>query len=253
MKVSQEKKKEIRRDLIKAAVEVISEKGFRSATMREISIRAGYSAATIYNYFPSKEKVLFGYFQEKQLELLELLEDIPDFNAFTLKEKLQVQLESLLDLYLPDREFAREAYQLIFDSPLRTFSEFRPVKKIFTDTVAEYFNAAVEENEIPEMAFSGFIVNLYWDYAGLMIFYWLRDDSTGFTNTSVLIDMSLDIIVAVLQSDILNRTADMLAFLFKSHLYSNVDVIHSLFSSVREVHDKMMSSGDKAPTAGREE
>jgi len=250
MKVSQDKKKEIRRDLIQAAVELFSEKGFRKATMREISSRAGYAAATIYNYFPNKEKILYGYFEEKQRELIKSIEDIPDFSEFTLKEKLQMQLETLLDLYLPDREFVQEAYKLIFDSPLRSLSELRNNKKMFTDAVSEFFDVSIANDEIPESTFPGFLINLYWDYAGLVIFYWLRDDSAGFSNTSVLIDLSLDIILAMLKSDILSKTANMLAFLFKSHLYGNLETIHGLFSSVSEIHKSMLKSKEKSSASG---
>ena len=250
MKVSKDKKKEIRRDLIQAAVELFSEKGFRKATMREISSRAGYAAATIYNYFPNKEKILYGYFEEKQRELIRSLEDIPDFNEFTLKEKLQVQLETLLDLYLPDREFVQEAYKLIFDSPLRSLSELRNNKKMFTDAVSEFFDVSIANDEIPEPTFPGFLINLYWDYAGLIIFYWLKDDSAGFSNTSVLIDLSLDIISAMLKSDILSKTANMLVFLLKSHLYGNLEAIHGLFSSVTEIHKSMLRSKEKSSASG---
>ena len=250
MKVSQDKKKEIRRDLIQAAVELFSEKGFRKATMREISSRAGYAAATIYNYFPNKEKILYGYFEEKQRELIRSLEDIPDFSEFTLKEKLQVHLESLLDLYLPDREFVQEAYKLIFDSPLRSLSELRKNKKMFTDAVSEFFDASIANDEIPEPTLPGFLINLYWDYAGLIIFYWLKDDSAGFSNTSVLIDLSLDIISAMLKSDILSKTANMLVFLLKSHLYGNLEAIHGLFSSVSEIHKNMLRSKEKSSASG---
>ena len=180
---------------------------------------------------------------EKQYEVQAQLADMPDFEAFSLKEKLQAQLECLLDMYLEDREFVAEAYRLIFNSPLRTFSEFAPIKKIYTESVASYLTAAVAADEIPEVPFPGFFANLYWDYAGLILFYWLRDDSTGFTNTSVLIDLSLDIVVAVLQSNIMTKVVDMASFLFRSHLYGSIDNIHNVFSSVRDIHAKVMGNG----------
>ena len=249
MKVSQDKKKEIRRNLIRAAVDLFSEKGFRKTTMKEISSRAGYGAATIYNYFPSKEKILFGYFEEKQIDMSESLGSVPDFDSFDLKEKLQIQIETLLDIYLEDREFVEEAYGLLLDSPLRTLSEFQPIKQVFTNMVKSFFDDAAAKGEIPAPPFPGLAVNLYWDYTGLVVFYWLKDDSSGFTNTSVLIDLSLDIIVSVLRSGILSKAADMAAFLFKSHIYGNVESIHHLFSSVREVHANMMGrkgQGDRS-------
>jgi AcrR family transcriptional regulator len=246
MKVSKDKKKEIRRDLIQAAVDLFSEKGFQKTTMREISSKAGYGNATIYNYFSNKEKILYGYFEDKQSEVAQSIDDIPDFEVFTLKEKLQTQLETLLDLYLEDREFVQEAYKLIFDSPLRTFSEIRPVKKIFLKRVEEFFDEAVKAGEIPELIFPGFMTNLYWDYTALIIFYWLRDDSTGFSNTSALIDLSLDIIIAIFKSDIISRTTDMLSFLFKSHIFGNIVNIQGMFQRMREVHNKVMTSQEES-------
>ena len=69
MKISQDQKREIRKKLINTAVEIMTEKGFQSATMREISSKAGLGSATIYHYFPNKEKILYAYFQEKHNEM----------------------------------------------------------------------------------------------------------------------------------------------------------------------------------------
>jgi AcrR family transcriptional regulator len=242
MKVSQEKKQEIRKKLIDTAVELFIKKGFSSATMREISTGAGFGTATIYNYFPNKEKILYAYFYEKQKEVNETLEKIPDYPDFHLKEKLQIQLETLLDLYLGEREFVREAFKLVFDSPLRTFTEFQPVKNIFTETVEAAFSSAIESGEIPEQPFQKFLVNLYWDYTSLIILYWMRDDSEGFTQTSCIIDMSLEIIVEVLKSGLVTKGADILAFLFKSHLYNNVEKLSSLFDSAKSIREQLKDS-----------
>ena len=234
MKVSKEKKEQIRKDLIQAAIEVITEKGYQSATMREISSKAGYGTATIYNYFPTKEKILYAYFEETYKELNEVLEKVPDIDEYTLKEKLQLQLESLLELYLRDREFVQEAYRLIFDSPLRTFTEFLPVKKLYTDTTRRYYREAVEAGEIPEHPLEKFIINLYWDYTGLIMFHWLSDTSEEFADTTQLIDMSLDIVVGILQAGIISRTAEVVSFLFKSHLYGSMGNIFKLFQAAKE-------------------
>lgn len=45
--------------LIKAAEQVFAEKGFHQATISEIARQAGVSDATIYEYFPTKEELLF--------------------------------------------------------------------------------------------------------------------------------------------------------------------------------------------------
>jgi AcrR family transcriptional regulator len=51
--------------------------------MKAIARRAGVGDATIYNYFPSKEKLLYGYFEDGHRRLIESMQDIEDFNKFT--------------------------------------------------------------------------------------------------------------------------------------------------------------------------
>jgi len=251
MKVSQEQKDEIRKKLIKAAVELMTEKGFQDATMREISDRAGYGSATIYHYFPNKEKILYAYFENKHKELIKLLKEVPDFSEFTLKEKLQVQIESLLDMYLEDREFVQEAYKLMFDSPLRTFTEMIPIKDTFLKTVNDFFEDSIKKNEISEYVFKGFINNLYWDFTGLVIIYWCNDNSEGFSNTSQFIDMTLDIIVEILRSGLIVKFSNIASFIFRNHIYSNFNNISRLFPA-RDVFQNVMKNATRYSAAAKQ-
>ena len=61
MKINEQDKQLTRVRILEAAVDVITIKGFKAATMREIAKEAKVGDATIYNYFPTKEKVLYGY------------------------------------------------------------------------------------------------------------------------------------------------------------------------------------------------
>jgi AcrR family transcriptional regulator len=59
-----------RQAILKAAAEVFREVGFERASVSEIRARVGGSKATLYNYFPSKEKLFFEVmYQAKELEL----------------------------------------------------------------------------------------------------------------------------------------------------------------------------------------
>lgn len=232
MRVTQERKAEIRDALLRAAVDLFNEKGFASATMREISTRAGLSPGTIYNYFPSKERIFFAYFEEKQQQLQATLAQVSDLAEFTLKEKLQTLVESLLDNYTDDREFVAAAYKALLDSPLRTFTELAPAKARLAGTVRDFYAAAVAAGEITAQPFEGFLVNLFWEYTNLIVMYWLRDESEGFANTSRLIDLSLDLYVELVSSGLVTKTADLLSFLLKSHLYGNIDKLYELVSVV---------------------
>jgi AcrR family transcriptional regulator len=59
-----------RQAILEAATEVFREVGFERASMSEIRSRIGGSKATLYNYFPSKEKLFFEVmYQAKEHEL----------------------------------------------------------------------------------------------------------------------------------------------------------------------------------------
>ena len=241
MKVSQEKKAEIRRTLLSSAVELIAQKGFAAATMREISLSAGFSEATIYNYFKNKEGIFFAYFTERQRDLMAALKDIADFDAFTLKEKLQTLVETQLELYEPDRAFVDITFKALLDSPMRSFSELRPAKDEFTRMVRRYFDSEMDEAGINPKPIEDFLVNLFWDYKNLLVWYWLKDESEHFTNTSQLIDMSLDIYLDIVDSGVITKIADVLTFLVKSHLYGNIDKLFNLMGFLAQAHDLQTS------------
>ena len=59
-----------RQAILKGAAEVFREVGFERASMSDIRARIGGSKATLYNYFPSKEKLFFEVmYQATEIEL----------------------------------------------------------------------------------------------------------------------------------------------------------------------------------------
>ena len=57
------KKEETKQNIIKFAVKLFKEKGFKETLMEDISEAVDISKGTLYNYFPDKESILVGYFQ----------------------------------------------------------------------------------------------------------------------------------------------------------------------------------------------
>lgn len=245
MKVSQKQKAAIRQKLLDASVELFVKKGFDQTTMREISKRAGFSDGTIYNYFATKEQIFYAYFESKEVALSATLAAIQGFDHFSLKEKLQLMVETALDGYEPERPFVTLAFKALLDSPMRTFTELEPVKALYVARVEQYFRTATERNEIPRQPFEHLLVNLLWDYMNLIVLYWLRDDSKGFANTTQIIDRTLDIYVDVVKSGIVTKTVDVLSFLIKSHLYGNIDKLYNLVGLLSQGNGKNRRSSSR--------
>ncbi|MCH9739793.1 MAG: TetR/AcrR family transcriptional regulator [Epsilonproteobacteria bacterium] len=223
MRVSQSVKEETKAKILAAAVELIITKGFKNASMREMAKNAGVSNPTIYNYFPTKEKILYAYIEAKHKETAKILEGIEDFHTYTLREQLQTLVETELELYLEDREFIIEIADMVFHSSGLRLETLYGQNSLFTEMVADMITIAIEAEEIAEPPFGEYLPKLFWDYYIMVVAYWIKDDSEMFENSTQFIDHSMGVIEALLQSSILNRANDLGMFLFKTHLLSSLE------------------------------
>jgi len=218
MKISQSAKEKTKAKILKEAVNLIIEKGFKSASMREMAKNAGVSNPTIYNYFPTKEKILFAYVEQKHKETAQILQEIEDFHTYTLREQLQTLIETELELYLEDREFVMQISDMVFQSGGLKLDTLYGNNEVFTEMVADMLSIAIEAEEILKPPFEEHLPRLFWDYYIMVVAYWIKDDSEMFENTTQFIDHSLGVVEALLQSNLLNKANDLGMFLFKTHL-----------------------------------
>ncbi len=90
MKISKKKQLQNKKRLLKVAVDLIAKNGYKKTSMSKIAKEADIGEATIYNYFPSKEHILYEYYYFLQLETKKRLLEMEEFNEFSLKEQLQL-------------------------------------------------------------------------------------------------------------------------------------------------------------------
>lgn len=184
---------------------------------------AGVSNPTIYNYFSTKEKILYAYIEEKHKQTAQILQTIEDFNSYTLREQLQTLIETELERYLEDREFIIQISDMAFHSSGLKIESLYGTNELFMEMVADMLEIAIEAGEIEEPPFKAYMPKLFWDYFITVVAYWVKDDSEMFENTTQYVDHSMGVIEALLQSQILNKASDLGMFLFKTHLLSSLE------------------------------
>src|SRR5580693_7567034 len=92
-----------RQAIIKAAAEVFREVGFDRASMSDIRARVGGSKATLYNYFPSKEKLFFEVMHDpKERELEDIVRALNPAATDLRRELLNFGQKFLTVLYSPE-------------------------------------------------------------------------------------------------------------------------------------------------------
>ena len=244
MKVSKKDQSKTRKRILRAASDIIIEKGFKASSMREIARRANVGDATIYNYFSSKEKLLYGFCEQKQNDVADALKKIPDFHEYSLKEQLQQLAETELEQWLPDREFLAEVFELTFYSPAASVVNLAETRKRFNRMVDDMISASIEAGEIAEQPYQDLLAPLFWDYFTGILAYWLKDDSDDFANTTQLIDRSVELIALVLHTGMIGKALDLVSFMFRSQVSRHLDALGEYAKPWKKAKRRFMEEND---------
>ena len=218
MKTSRSQQEQTRRQIIRCAVDLISTQGYDKTSMKQIARTAGIGDATIYKYFPTKEKLLLAYFALCIEVAVQMAQETPEWEEFDLHESLQRLLDLILELLLNDREFVEITRQVMQQSPLLMLRDQIPGQALLKETVVSLIEAAEQRGEIPACDFKNLMGNMVMDYLLAVISYWLDDDSEEFADTTHLVDMSLGVFVAVLKSGLINKLTELASFMLRTHL-----------------------------------
>jgi AcrR family transcriptional regulator len=94
-KVVPEYKEEAKERIIQAALKVFSEKGYHQATMEHVATRLGVSRGALYQYFKSKEELLYAIIERWDQSMKNFLP--PAYEGKEPKESLQVMFEHIAE------------------------------------------------------------------------------------------------------------------------------------------------------------
>lgn len=242
MKISKEQKESNRRAIISAMVDMVTTQGFKAATMKKIARQSGLGDATIYNYFPTKEAILFGYYTDHFTACIQQLKAVTDLNEYSLQEQIQTFFETSFDLFQKDREFVALTFKQVFFSYSQTYKLVKPIRAGFTAIIRDMVEAAVEVGEIPDQVFQEIIVQIFMDFYIAMTAYWIADRSDGFNDTTILMDKSLGLAMAMLKAGIANKILDITVFLFRTHVLNNLGAVKEGMETMGSIKRNFMEA-----------
>ena len=218
MKTTKSQQEKTRRHIIRTAVELITQQGYDATTMKQLAREAGIGDATIYKYFPAKERILLDYFELAIADALKLLDETPGLVQFTLHEKLQLLVDAIFEGLLPDREFVAIARAIVRKSPFVMMRDDMQSQHLLKERVAAMIAEAEEGGEIAPCDFKNLIGGLFTDYLFAVILYWLKDESDEFSDTTQLVDLTLAIVTLALKSGVMNKMSELATFLLRSQM-----------------------------------
>jgi AcrR family transcriptional regulator len=191
-KPDEKKSETTRRHLLERALVLFRDRGVEATTMRDIAKAAGLSLGAAYYYFPSKEALVFAYYEQNQA----VMEKLAETATGTLRERLGVLIHGKLRSIHEHRHMLGTIVQRLID-PGDPLSAFSAQSRAFRDRAISIFEKPMLDEGLPaEVARVGAYA-LWLFMLGMMLLY-IKDDSPKQKRTHGLVDDALDMIVPML-------------------------------------------------------
>ncbi len=181
-----------RRKLLERALKLFQQRGVEATTMRDIAKAAGMSLGAAYYYFPSKEALMFAYYEDQQAEFEQVLATATG----TVRERLGTVFHGKLETIRPQKKMLAAIVQRLVDptDPVGAFSEqTRGVR----NRAMAVLQAALDGSGLPPSV-TPFAARALWLMQMAMMLVFVNDDSPREQKTHDLVDEALDLIVPML-------------------------------------------------------
>ena len=239
MKVSKEQKAETRRSIVNAAADLFVLHGFEKTSMKQIAREAGVGDATIYKYFANKDKLILGFYDTRGADAIEIYRNTEGLDEYSFSEKLQLMVDTYLEQLLVDREFVELTLKQFLKSPISLLKDELTVAKSYKEEFLCLLNDLSESEQYPDIPMPTMLATLLTDYLLGMTFYWIKDDSEEFSNTTQLTDLTINIIDSVLKSGLINKFMEVAGFVIKTHLLRGIMEGGNILSMMQEFKTTM--------------
>jgi AcrR family transcriptional regulator len=172
-----------RERLYRTAIELIGERGYQAATLRDVAARAGVSPGLLYRYFPSKRSVVLALYDELSEEYARRGEGMPSGKW---RDRFMYALELSLRVIGPHRITLRAlAPVMIGDTDEGVFAEATAFSRLRVQTMFE--NAVIAAADAPARQVARALGRLLYLLHLGVILWWLLDRSPGQKATGGLV------------------------------------------------------------------
>jgi AcrR family transcriptional regulator len=181
-----------RRHLLERALALFQDKGVDATTMRDIAAAAGLSLGAAYYYFPSKEALIFAFYDDNQAAA----EAAAAGATGTVRERLGALIHDKLASIAPHRAMLRSIIQHLVD-PGDPLSAFSAQTRAVRERALAMFVAALDGSGLPDDART-LAANTLWLLQLACMLVFVNDPTADGARTHRLVDDGLDLIVPLL-------------------------------------------------------
>ena len=181
-----------RRILLARALKLFQQHGVEATTMRDIAEAAGMSLGAAYYYFPSKDALLFAYYEDNQ----DAVDGLARTATGSVRERLGTIVHGKLRSIRPQRAMLASIIRHLVDpsDPLSAFSA--QTRAVRDRAIAVYAGTLDGSGVPPELV--PLVARALWLLTLAFMLIYVNDDSRGEARTHGLVDDALDLVVPML-------------------------------------------------------
>lgn len=184
-----------RSHILETALALFRKRGFDGTTMRDVAAASGMALGAAYYYFPSKEAIVFAYYDQVQGEHERLTRSMLA-GARDLRSRIRAAFRAKLEVIGKDRGLLSALFRRV-GNPQDPLGVFGPGTRKQREQSIATFAAALGDEPMPADLRPVAPTLVWFIHLGL-IFYMLFDDSPGQRRTHALADAAVDFFAGVL-------------------------------------------------------
>ncbi len=177
--------------ILQTALKLFRGCGFEITTMRDIARAAKVATGAAYYYFPSKEAIVFAYYDQVQRAHAEKVREEWKGKA-GLRERLGIAFHSKLEILKDDRRFLGALFRYSGD-PQHALSVFGKGTQMQRAQSMAIFREALTGTGISDEMLKLLTAALWLVHLGMILFF-IYDETSGQRKTHKLIDGVLDLL-----------------------------------------------------------
>jgi AcrR family transcriptional regulator len=143
------KNREREQNILTSALKIFGEKGFENTTISEISKTAKISDATIYEYFSSKEEILFSIAHKYTLKEFERMKQIAPY-VHGAPARIRMIIQAYLEFYEQNKEYTSVALLTLKSNRNFIQSEAYQIVREVSGTIVAIYKEGIEEGVFRE-------------------------------------------------------------------------------------------------------
>lgn len=193
------------------AVDLYVEQGgeFR---LNQISKEIDLSVAEIFDYFPNKQAILDFYYTSLVIRYRLMIEEIDDFETYSLSEKLSNFVYASFDMMAEKQAFVEQTFKRRIRCSYNKKEYTKKVEEIFTS----FFKEDPRISSSGSLLLNGLFFQLITKKYLYLVSYWIQDDSEGKERTMELTDKVTAFIQEVMYNSVADKGFDLLKFLLSN-------------------------------------